>query len=77
MRTASGTASAVEALKAAQVVAADVRAIDVNMGCPVKFSVQGGMGSALLTQPELVKDILSTLVRNLPGRPARPQCDHV
>lgn len=47
-----GTASGVDALRAARVVASDVRAIDVNMGCPVKFSTAGGMGSALLTQPE-------------------------
>lgn len=60
-----GTACAAEALRAAQHVSADVRAIDVNMGCPVKFSLQGGMGSALLTQPERVRDILTTLVRNL------------
>lgn len=52
-----------------QVVCADVRAIDINMGCPVKFSVQGGMGAALLSKPERVKDILGTLVRNLPGVP--------
>ena len=43
--------------------------IDINMGCPVKFSVQGGMGAALLSKPERVKDILGTLVRNLPGVP--------
>ena len=64
-----GTADAAEALRAARVVADDVRAIDVNMGCPVKFSLQGGMGSALLTQPEKVRDILTTLVRNLGGKP--------
>ena len=64
-----GTASAGDALRAAQVVCADVRAIDINMGCPVKFSVQGGMGAALLSKPERVKDILGTLVRNLPGVP--------
>jgi len=39
--------------------------IDINMGCPKHFSVSGGMGSALLNQPETVKDILSTLIRNL------------
>eukprot|EP01103_Thecamoeba_quadrilineata_P020943 TRINITY_DN927_c0_g2_i1.p1 TRINITY_DN927_c0_g2~~TRINITY_DN927_c0_g2_i1.p1 ORF type:complete len:237 (+),score=41.66 TRINITY_DN927_c0_g2_i1:275-985(+) len=43
----------------------DVVAIDVNMGCPKRFSVIGGMGAALLTQPEKVKDILTTLKRNL------------
>jgi len=64
-----GTASATDALQAALVVAKDVRAIDINMGCPVKFSTQGGMGSALLTQPEKVHDILTTLVRNLEGKP--------
>ena len=62
-----GTASATHALLAAQNAAADVCAIDINMGCPVKFSLQGGMGSALLTQPEKVRDILSTLRRNLPA----------
>ncbi|KOO21251.1 hypothetical protein Ctob_000508 [Chrysochromulina tobinii] len=62
-----GTASGPAALLAAQVAAADVRAIDINMGCPVKFSVQGGMGSALLSQPERIRDILTTLRRNLPA----------
>ena len=28
--------------------------IDVNMGCPKGFSLKGGMGAALLTQPEKV-----------------------
>ena len=64
-----GTASAGDALRAAQVVGSDVRAIDVNMGCPVKFSTQGGMGSALLSQPEKVRDILRTLVSNLAPMP--------
>ena len=62
-----GTACPVEALKAAQMAAADVRAVDLNMGCPVKFSTQGGMGSALLTEPEKVRDILTTLRRGLPA----------
>ena len=60
-----GTSDAARALRAATVVAADVRGIDINMGCPLKFSVAGGMGSALLRKPELVKDIVSTLRRNL------------
>ena len=62
-----GTAESGNALRAAQHVGPDVRAIDVNMGCPVQFSTSGGMGSALLTKPETVRDILSTLVRNLPS----------
>ncbi|EFA75149.1 tRNA-dihydrouridine synthase 2-like protein [Heterostelium album PN500] len=61
-----GTASATTALAAAQVVVNDVCAIDINMGCPKFFSVQGGMGSALLSKPDTIKDILTTLIRNLP-----------
>lgn len=30
----------------------DVAGIDVNCGCPKKFSIQGGMGAALLTNPD-------------------------
>jgi tRNA-dihydrouridine synthase 2 len=37
----------------------DVDAIDVNMGCPKGFSLQGGMGAALLSKPELVRDVRS------------------
>lgn len=35
------------------------------MGCPKEFSIKGGMGSALLTQPEKIRNILTTLVNNL------------
>lgn len=35
------------------------------MGCPKEFSIKGGMGVALLAQPEKAHDILSTLVNNL------------
>lgn len=28
--------------------------IDINMGCPKEFSIKGGMGAALLRQPEKV-----------------------
>lgn len=35
------------------------------MGCPKEFSLKGGMGAALLMQPEKAKAILSTLVENL------------
>jgi tRNA-dihydrouridine synthase 2 len=43
----------------------DVAAIDVNMGCPKEFSVKGGMGSALLTQPKKAQEILRTLVQGV------------
>eukprot|EP01128_Nolandella_sp_AFSM9_P005997 TRINITY_DN300_c1_g1_i1.p1 TRINITY_DN300_c1_g1~~TRINITY_DN300_c1_g1_i1.p1 ORF type:complete len:477 (-),score=109.31 TRINITY_DN300_c1_g1_i1:64-1359(-) len=60
-----GSANAVTCLHGASLVAPYVRAIDLNMGCPQHFSISGGMGAALLNKPEVVKDILSTLVRNL------------
>ncbi len=34
-------------------------------GCPKHFSVQGGMGAALLRKPETVEDIIKTLKRNI------------
>ncbi|TKR94275.1 hypothetical protein L596_008580 [Steinernema carpocapsae] len=50
---------AVEVLKKTQ---KDVAAFDVNMGCPKPFSISGGMGAALLKQPDKVKKILTALV---------------
>ncbi|XP_030496992.2 uncharacterized protein LOC115712773 [Cannabis sativa] len=60
-----GTSDAVRALAAAQIVCNDVAAVDINMGCPKAFSVSGGMGAALLSKPDLIHDILTTLKRNL------------
>ncbi|XP_006292362.2 tRNA-dihydrouridine(20) synthase [NAD(P)+]-like [Capsella rubella] len=60
-----GTSDAVRALKAAEIVCNDVATVDINMGCPKAFSIQGGMGAALLSKPELIHDILATLKRNL------------
>jgi tRNA-dihydrouridine synthase 2 len=42
-----------------------VAGVDINMGCPKDFSLKGGMGAALLKQPEKVKEILTTLVKNM------------
>jgi tRNA-dihydrouridine synthase 2 len=52
-----GTSDGQRALKAAQLVEKDVAGIDINMGCPKKFSIQGGMGSALLDHPDKVKQV--------------------
>ncbi|KAK3085239.1 hypothetical protein FSP39_000398 [Pinctada imbricata] len=60
-----GTSNAKRALKAAQKIQDYVSGVDVNMGCPKEFSIKGGMGAALLTQPEKVKEILTTLVKGL------------
>ena len=39
--------------------------VDLNMGCPKKFSMCGGMGAALLSNFERVEDIVKTLQRNV------------
>ncbi|XP_042196337.1 tRNA-dihydrouridine(20) synthase [NAD(P)+]-like [Callorhinchus milii] len=57
-----GTADAQRALAVAQLVENDVAGIDVNMGCPKEYSTKGGMGVALLSDPDKVETILSTLV---------------
>ncbi|XP_014238498.1 tRNA-dihydrouridine(20) synthase [NAD(P)+]-like [Trichogramma pretiosum] len=60
-----GTSDAKRALTVAKLVENDVAGIDINMGCPKKFSILGGMGAALLKQPEKAADILKTLVDGL------------
>ena len=61
-----GTGESQLALQAALTVVKDVDGIDINMGCPKKFSISGGMGSALLSDTHRACDIVSTLRRNLP-----------
>ena len=39
--------------------------IDINMGCPLPFSVSGGMGSALLQNSDTAADIVRTLRENV------------
>lgn len=60
-----GTADPETALAAARVVEKDVAGIDINMGCPKKFSVSGGMGAALLKQPDVAESIVRTLASAL------------
>ncbi|KAI7900417.1 uncharacterized protein BX663DRAFT_517494 [Cokeromyces recurvatus] len=59
-----GTADADLALQAALTLKQDVAAVDVNCGCPKKFSIQGGMGAALLSNPENLQKILTNLVQH-------------
>jgi tRNA-dihydrouridine synthase 2 len=42
----------------------DIGGVDVNMGCPKKFSTQGGMGSALMRDVMNAKTIMKALVDN-------------
>lgn len=44
----------------------DFFGVDLNMGCPKHFSVSGGMGAALLTNPDAATDILQQLIANFP-----------
>jgi tRNA-dihydrouridine synthase 2 len=60
-----GTGEPELALQAALHVHRDVDGIDVNMGCPRKFSTSGGMGSALLTDPVRACSIIKILRDNL------------
>ncbi|XP_063529174.1 tRNA-dihydrouridine(20) synthase [NAD(P)+]-like [Cydia strobilella] len=60
-----GTCDSERALKVAKLVENDVAAIDINMGCPKEFSIKGGMGVALMGQPDKAWKILNTLVTNL------------
>uniref|UniRef100_A0A8C6TWJ9 Dihydrouridine synthase 2 n=1 Tax=Neogobius melanostomus TaxID=47308 RepID=A0A8C6TWJ9_9GOBI len=57
-----GTADPDRALTVAKLVEQDVAAIDVNMGCPKEYSTKGGMGAALLSDPDKIEAILRKLV---------------
>ncbi|KAG8526920.1 uncharacterized protein KY384_008349 [Bacidia gigantensis] len=60
-----GTASPETAVEAAKLVAGDVAGIDVNAGCPKPFSTSGGMGAALLQDPDRLAAILTALVKEI------------
>ncbi|XP_014247749.1 tRNA-dihydrouridine(20) synthase [NAD(P)+]-like [Cimex lectularius] len=60
-----GTCNPERALQAAKLMEDDIAGVDINMGCPKEFSIKGGMGAALLSQPEKAKAILRTLTSNL------------
>ena len=60
-----GTASPQTAVQAAKLVAEDVAGIDVNAGCPKPFSTSGGMGAALLQEPDRLAAILTALVQEV------------
>ncbi|XP_037834262.1 tRNA-dihydrouridine(20) synthase [NAD(P)+]-like [Kryptolebias marmoratus] len=57
-----GTADPDRALMVARLVENDVAAIDINMGCPKEYSTKGGMGAALLSDPDKIETILKKLV---------------
>ena len=61
----AGVGNAEDALAACQTVLNDISVFDINCGCPKTFSVQGGMGAALLKEPERIADMIKTLKRNV------------
>ncbi|XP_075996589.1 tRNA-dihydrouridine(20) synthase [NAD(P)+]-like [Genypterus blacodes] len=60
-----GTADPERALSVAKLVEDDVAAVDVNMGCPKEYSTKGGMGAALLSDPDKIEAILRKLVTGI------------
>lgn len=57
-----GTSDPSRAAEVACMVEKDVAGIDVNMGCPKKFSILGGMGASLLSEPQKATSILQKLI---------------
>lgn len=55
-----------EYLSSAEMVYPYVDGIDLNCGCPQRWAMQSGFGSALLNNPELMKDLTSTIRRTYP-----------
>ena len=51
--------------RAAQVAEENADIIDLNFGCPARKVVRSGSGSALLKQPEVVRDIVSKVVSSI------------
>uniref|UniRef100_A0A671U3C6 Dihydrouridine synthase 2 n=1 Tax=Sparus aurata TaxID=8175 RepID=A0A671U3C6_SPAAU len=58
-----GTADPDRALVVARLVEKDVAAIDVNMGCPKEYSTKGGMGAALLSDPDKIEAVSASARR--------------
>lgn len=60
-----GTSDPSRAAEVARMVEKDVAGIDVNMGCPKKFSMLGGMGASLLSEPQKATSILQKLIETV------------
>lgn len=60
-----GTSDPTRAAEVARMMEMDVAGIDINMGCPKRFSILGGMGAALLNDPQKATDILRKLIETV------------
>lgn len=56
-----GASNPTDAAESAAVIAGEVDGIDVNMGCPKAFSIQNGMGAALMKVPLMAGRILRAI----------------
>lgn len=56
-----------EYLSSVEMVYPYVDGVDLNCGCPQRWAMQSGFGSALLQRPELMRDLTSTIRRNFPS----------
>ncbi|KAJ3213135.1 hypothetical protein HDU67_003352 [Dinochytrium kinnereticum] len=61
-----GSSDPENAVAAARMVMNDAAGIDLNCGCPKRFSTINCMGAALLSEPERLCSILTALVENIP-----------
>lgn len=63
-----GSSTPENAAEAVRIVTAhdDVAGVDLNCGCPKPFSTLGGMGANLLTEPDLLCEILRQMRRAAP-----------
>lgn len=54
---------------AAEIVAPFVDGVDLNCGCPQRWAMQEGYGAKLISNPELIQDIVKQTVSRVPGLP--------
>lgn len=50
----------------AEMISPYVDGVDLNCGCPQRWAMADGYGSALLSRPDLIKDMVLGVRRNLP-----------
>lgn len=55
--------NSLDAADAAQLVANHSSGVDINCGCPQKWAINEGIGSALLKSPETIADIVNQVKR--------------
>ncbi|XP_053679152.1 tRNA-dihydrouridine(20a/20b) synthase [NAD(P)+]-like [Anopheles nili] len=57
----------VDFLSATEMIFPYVDGVDLNCGCPQRWAMAEGYGSAMLKTPELMADLLGTVRRNMPS----------